>query len=726
MFGNPCLRTGLCLEGSTEATPVTISVIAHPRGSAGAIARAASRGPARTIARRRLHAAALLLAPLLGCGTATEDAVTEVTQDPLLGTVRYGGDCTAGEIGFLDQVMVYGRVAAASPAFQQCMAAAVNHTTLALPIYGQNVAPYRQCNGDPAFGWAPSQQLAAAMMITHSENDVTMNCTGGGGNASTNLGTYDHADPEVFWWSGWLASVFHQLSVPVCGTPGASPSDCRFAPYPWPYSQAAGIVWHEASHTQGYTHGANDQANAINACGYAGDPTWNFQANTMPYLIGSCISAVIDQSGATCGGDLAAGCESGALRMITSFSGTTCACVHDPRATGLGLVRATGGVLKSYEIVDDGDWMGGWHYGPGNVVVATGDFDSDGRSDFVIRSGWGLAIVKRNAGGGFTTLASVPWGTALSASYTLRDTDTIVGVGKFDTVHPGTDLLMRSPSGLVVLEISSGLAVAEVVAWTTSPAGWPHTTDRIDGLADFDGDGQTDLLLRDGTRLGLARISHAGTIGWLTTYTQVAAGTWLGGWNFGGTEQVLGVGDFDGDGRSDFLLRSGWGIGTIKRDPTSGALTSLNMVPFGGFWDWWGTNATDALVGIADVNGDGRADLIWRSTWGIGINSRTTTGAAVGLAGYPYGTWFGGAWNFGSGDTFPAIGDFTGDGRADLVIHSGWGTGVLAGSSTGQLNFLTAQPMFDILGSWQVRPEDRFLPVGDFDGDGRKDLFLQR
>jgi hypothetical protein len=672
--------------------------------------------------------AALVLAPVVGCGTAADEEVDEiatVADDPLLGSLNYASDCTTGEIGFLDQVMLYGRVAAASPAFQQCMAAAVNRTTLLLPVYGQNVPPYRQCIGDPAYGWTPAQQLGAVMMITHSENDVTMNCTGGGGNASANIGLYDHADPEVFWWSGWLASVYHQLSVPVCGTPGASPSDCRAGPYPWPYSQAAGIVWHEASHTQGYTHGANDQANAINACGYAGDPTWNFQANTMPYLIGECVNAVIDQSGTTCGGDLAAGCESGALRMIDSFSGTTCSCVHDPRAKGLGIVRATGGQLRSYEIVDEDDWMGSWHYGPGNTVVATGDFDNDGRSDFVIRSGWGLGIVKRNAGGGFTTLAAVPWGTALTASYTLRDTDTIVGTGNFDVTHPGNDLLLRSPSGLIVLELAGSLAVAGQIAWTTSPTGWPHTTDRIDGLGDFDGDGQTDLLLRDGTRLGLARVTRAGAIAWLTTYTAVTAGTWLGGWNFGGTEQVLGVGDFDGDGRADFLLKSGWGIGTIKRD-TSGVLTSLNMVGFGGFWGSWGTNASDALVGIGDINGDGRADLIWRSAWGLGINSRTATGAAVVLAGYSYGTWFSGSWNFGSGDTFPALGDFTGDGRVDLIIRSPWGVGLLAGSSTGQLGLVTSNPMFDILGSWQVRAGDQFLPVGDFDGDGRKDVFLQR
>jgi hypothetical protein len=62
--------------------------------------------------------------------------------------------------------------------------------------------------------------------------------------------------------------------------------------------------------------------------------------------------------------------------------------------------------------------------------------------------------------------------------------------------------------------------------------------DRIDAIGDFDGDGQTDLLLRDSTRLGLARVTRSGSVAWLTTYTSVTAGTWLGGWNYGGTEQL--------------------------------------------------------------------------------------------------------------------------------------------------------------------------------------------
>jgi hypothetical protein len=315
---------------------------------------------------------------LIGCaGTGDDDEALSVSQAPLHGLVTYGADCPSGLKIFLDQIMAHGRAATATPAFRQCMAAAIHHTALTVPVYGQSVANYRQCLGDPAHGRPPAEQLAAVLMITRSQNDLHMGCTGGGGNASAVLGPYDHSDPEAFAWGSWLTGVYNQLSMPVCGTPGAPPTGCRAAPYPWPYSQAAGLVWHEASHTHGYTHGDNAQAGALVACGYASDPTWDFQTNTMPYLIEYCTHAVIDQSGATCGGDLTTGCGPGELRMIDSFSGTTCSCVRDPHANLAAGKPATqsstafgGAASRAVDGNLDGDWNNGSVTHTGNDAEA--------------------------------------------------------------------------------------------------------------------------------------------------------------------------------------------------------------------------------------------------------------------------------------------------------------------------------------------------------------------
>jgi hypothetical protein len=259
----------------------------------------------------------VLYAP--GCSGGAASATPEdVAQDqaPVYGFDNYGTDCSAGEQQLLNQTMLYGRIASASAAFAQCMTQTVQST-------------YRKCQGDPWFSSPLSTQLAAALNITDSANDVTINCTGGAGNASAVIGTYGTTSPEALSFGGWLSAAFTQLSLPVCN--GSNGPNCRFAPYPWPYSQAAGIIWHEASHNQGYTHGANDQADAIAACGYAGDPSWNFQVNTMPYLIGNCMSAVLDQSGSRCmTGSTLETCGPAALSLVDGYNSSTCTCVSDP------------------------------------------------------------------------------------------------------------------------------------------------------------------------------------------------------------------------------------------------------------------------------------------------------------------------------------------------------------------------------------------------------------
>lgn len=230
---------------------------------------------------------------------------------------------------FLKGVMMHGRVAAMSPAFEQCM--------------GQRLrASYRPCTGDPYHDSSIDVQIQKAIAMSRSANGVAMTCDDNksAGNASTgdNLG-YDHTKDERFTWHDWLVNgAAPALLLPSC-TPFAPPdaTDCRRDP--WPYSQAAGIAWHEASHTHGYQHGINNisedpQGAGRAACGIPATTDFNFQVNTMPYLIQSCIGDVIDRSGSHCGGILQT-CGPGRLRIIDDFNGTTCHCADDPNP-GIG------------------------------------------------------------------------------------------------------------------------------------------------------------------------------------------------------------------------------------------------------------------------------------------------------------------------------------------------------------------------------------------------------
>jgi hypothetical protein len=254
------------------------------------------------------------LSLLGGCMVdGVDEPETSTTEEELLGAVNFGGDCNAQKTAFLGTVARYGRTVAVTRAFEQCV-----ERTL---ISGTSAAGgrYRQCNGEPFFGSAIATQVDMALDAARSGNDIMLNCTGGGGNASAYLGPYDRTDTETLNFSGWLDAV---VGVPRSGA--------------WPFSQAANIVWHEMMHQHGYDHGASyasDPAvvaaeNAVH-CGYAAsDTSYHYQANSMPYLIGNCTSAILDQSAATCG-DIDS-CGPGMVKLVTGLGAQSCECVADP------------------------------------------------------------------------------------------------------------------------------------------------------------------------------------------------------------------------------------------------------------------------------------------------------------------------------------------------------------------------------------------------------------
>jgi subtilisin family serine protease len=227
----------------------------------------------------------------------------------------------------------------------------------------------------------------------------------------------------------------------------------------------------------------------------------------------------------------------------------------------------------------------------------------------------------------------------------------------------------------------------------------PAVTDfnwRLVARADFNGDGKADLWWRhavDGRNTvwlmdGSARLEGSGAA------PTLADTAW----------QVAGTGDFDGDGKADVLWRhavtgnnSIWFMDGSTRAAGSGATAAL-------------ADANWRVMGVADFDGDGKADVLWRHL-GNGSNALWFMDGSTRAAGSGQTTAL-------ADLNWKLVGaaDFDGDGNADLLWrHAGdgrnalWLMDGLTRRSVTQLNAIAD-------GNWRV------VGLGDFNADGRADI----
>jgi hypothetical protein len=174
---------------------------------------------------------------------------------------------------------------------------------------------------------------------------------------------------------------------------------------------------------------------------------------------------------------------------------------------------------------------------------------------------------------------------------------------------------------------------------------------------------------------------------------------------FASGEQVPLLGDFNGDGKDD--------IASFTRGSAADVSVALsNGAGFGAAVKWHDTFASGTQVpAVGDFNGDGKDDLV----------SFTRGSAADAFVALSTGSGFGTAvkWQdaFAAGEQLPTVGDFNGDGKDDVASFTrGSAADVFVATSTGSA-FGTSVKWSDTFASGAQVPV-----VGDFNGDGKDDV----
>lgn len=250
---------------------------------------------------------------------------------------------------------------------------------------------------------------------------------------------------------------------------------------------------------------------------------------------------------------------------------------------------------------------------------------------------------------------------------------------------------------------------------------YPSTLYGNIALADVSGDGRADIVnfAFDGVTLALGQAD--GTFG-INTTASTDFGVHYNGWDSQDEFPRL-LEDVNGDGRADIVGfgYAGVWVSLAQNYETGPAFApkSLGIADFGTDQGWYDDNIYHREV--ADVNGDGRVDIIGFGDDGVSVSLSNGDGTFAPMV-FALAD-FGRDQGWSTQDLFPRImGDVNGDGRADIVGFGIEGVYVALARADGTF----AAPTLDIADftARQGWTSQALFPraLADINHDGRIDI----
>src|SRR5262244_1523381 len=246
------------------------------------------------------------------------------------------------------------------------------------------------------------------------------------------------------------------------------------------------------------------------------------------------------------------------------------------------------------------------------------------------------------------------------------------------------------------------------MSWTGS--NWTDQHPRF--VVDITGDGRADIvgLGRDGVWASLN--SRGDGIMQIPRLALRGFGENAGSWHVDRHPRVLG--DVTGEGRADIVGFGDAGV-YVALSNGDGSFTMAAGIAGFGVDQGWRVDRHPRF--LADVTGDGRADVVGFGNDGVYVALSNGDGSftmAAGIAGFGVDQ----GWRVDRHPRFLA--DVTGDGRADVVGFGNDGVYVALSNGDGSFTMAAGIAGFGVDQGWRVDRHPRFL--ADVTGDGRADI----
>ncbi|MGL1885508.1 MAG: FG-GAP-like repeat-containing protein [Reichenbachiella sp.] len=331
--------------------------------------------------------------------------------------------------------------------------------------------------------------------------------------------------------------------------------------------------------------------------------------------------------------------------------------------------------------------------------VSIGDLDGDGKSDLIVEDFYGNTVsIYRNTS---TEAGMISYDT--SVDFTTGSEPNSVSIGDIDS------------DGMLDFVVTNyGSATISIYRNTSTDIGSISYAEKIDystgafpesvSIGDLDGDGKSDLVVTNGGSHTISIYRNTSTeIGVVRFDTSIDIATGIG------AKSVL-INDLNDDGMLDLIVID-TAIVSIFRNNTSG----VGDISFATKLDYEIVVANSVSVG--DLDGDGKPELVVAN--GIGKTVSVFRNISSGIGGISFATKV--KYETIGNATSASIGDFDGDGMADLAVtnYDIDAISLFRNNSIGEGELSFAS---------NVDFETGLLPlsasIGDLDGDGKSDLVV--